>query len=893
MKKLVNGKKRTQMILIVIVAMLIFNFMIPNYSQAGLGGVLAKPFTDFFALIGDAITAGLQSFLVDGDFIKGNLLTNAFLISSEKQTSCGVYPKEYADINYNTTSGVTEHVFYMDDFDEEGPDLFNIKGSIAIPVTRYTPDSIFAGLVPAFDINFIDPTDWTEEKDDNNKQQFDTDVAEAMNERSIARKLHENIATWYVALRNLAIVGLMVILVYVGIRIVISSTASDKAKYKQMMMDWLVAMCILFCLHYIMSFTVTITKEINGAITGGKSTANVIPVTVYDGSSENPGNTPQVQFNTTITGLARFQSKLADMGSKILYTIIYLALVIYTCMFTFTYLKRTITMAFLTLISPLVALTYPIDKMNDGKAQAFNSWLKEYVFNALLQPFHLIIYTVFVSTAMNLAATNPIYAIVTLAFITPAEKILRKFFGFEKASTAGALGAAAGIAGGAAFMNIAKGIMAPKKGGGGSGGKGIKTKGIKGSTPSVGDAFGGGTSGKLDNNNSGATALDSANQKDKDNLAKSENAEALDELPAAASTEGMHQTDSGFYVPDRVPESDLTLGSNPSSSTDLEKETNGIHGAHGFEWTDDDTRGAGQYLGDAAKHGAAWIGANTGIGRGAVKFGRKVGARATKVRDIAKSKAQKAGDLGRRIVPKPFRNSARTIGGVAKGVGNVALQTGLSVGKAALKAAPGAMVGLAAGIAGDDLGDIMKYTAAGAALSSTIGSSSLAQAGSFVADTYNQGAHGSIEGQLEQRRRNFEKNESNQLLASSMFPNASKAEIKKKMRQASYYDSVGIEGKDAFKAAKLEDQLREKLMEKEGKNENDAAKLAQKQAAVIADIAQDYSKKDLKDKSEVMNLRNDLTTKLDKAGLKGKELSSTVENLVAEVKSFKKVSNNY
>ena len=53
-------------------------------------------------------------------------------------------------------------------------------------------------------------------------------------------------------------------------------------------------------------------------------------------------------------------------------------------------------MAFLTLIAPIVSLTYPIDKMNDGKAQAFNMWLKEYIFNALLQPFHLIIYFIFI-----------------------------------------------------------------------------------------------------------------------------------------------------------------------------------------------------------------------------------------------------------------------------------------------------------------------------------------------------------------------------------------------------------------------------------------------------------------------------------------------------------------
>lgn len=35
------------------------------------------------------------------------------------------------------------------------------------------------------------------------------------------------------------------------------------------------------------------------------------------------------------------------------------------------------------MIAPLVALTYPIDKVKDGKAQAFDMWFKEYTMNAI------------------------------------------------------------------------------------------------------------------------------------------------------------------------------------------------------------------------------------------------------------------------------------------------------------------------------------------------------------------------------------------------------------------------------------------------------------------------------------------------------------------------------
>ena len=44
------------------------------------------------------------------------------------------------------------------------------------------------------------------------------------------------------------------------------------------------------------------------------------------------------------------------------YEIIYIVLVMYTLIFTWTYVKRVVYMAFLTMIAPLVALTYPIDK---------------------------------------------------------------------------------------------------------------------------------------------------------------------------------------------------------------------------------------------------------------------------------------------------------------------------------------------------------------------------------------------------------------------------------------------------------------------------------------------------------------------------------------------------
>ncbi len=128
------------------------------------------------------------------------------------------------------------------------------------------------------------------------------------------------------------------------------------------------------------------------------------------------------------------------------YGLEFVILVAMTVFFTFTYLKRVLYMAFLTLMAPLVALTYPIDKITDGSAQGFDKWLKEYIFNLLLQPLHLLLYFILITSAFHWAGTNFLYSLVAIGFMIPAEKLLRGFFGFEKAHTPPVLGGAAGAA---------------------------------------------------------------------------------------------------------------------------------------------------------------------------------------------------------------------------------------------------------------------------------------------------------------------------------------------------------------------------------------------------------------------------------------------------------------
>ena len=83
-------------------------------------------------------------------------------------------------------------------------------------------------------------------------------------------------------------------------------------------------------------------------------------------------------------------------------TVVYCMLVWQTLGLVFTYFNRMLKLAFLTIIAPLVTITYSIDKMGDGKAQALGNWLKEYVYTILIQPFHCIVYMTLVDMGFKM-----------------------------------------------------------------------------------------------------------------------------------------------------------------------------------------------------------------------------------------------------------------------------------------------------------------------------------------------------------------------------------------------------------------------------------------------------------------------------------------------------------
>ena len=249
--------------------------------------------------------------------------------------------------------------------------------------------------------------------------------------------IQENIAMWYVSIRNLSITILVIIALYIAIRMLLSTTADGKAQYKTILLYWVQSLALIFVLHYIMIGIIAINNGLVKAIyNAGK---DVMP-------KEN------VDITNTILKRAVLDPRFTIGWAN---AVAFCVLMFITMMFFLLYLKRMLNAAFLIIIAPLITITYSIDKIGDGKSQALNSWLKEFAYNILIQPFHCITYLAIGSIGAKLmAGSKPgeeggiakiLIGMYFLSFIITSEGIVKKIFGIEANNIGTAVGEAAFI----------------------------------------------------------------------------------------------------------------------------------------------------------------------------------------------------------------------------------------------------------------------------------------------------------------------------------------------------------------------------------------------------------------------------------------------------------------
>lgn len=255
---------------------------------------------------------------------------------------------------------------------------------------------------------------------------FNINIFDLGNDKTNANyKIKESVIKWYGATRNLGITLSLLVLIYIGIRMAISTVASDKIKYKKMLIDWMTSFVLIFIMQYLLVFAMETSEGI----------LEIIPE-----QSENLENAI-IKGDGNLTSKSIQTKMQQNKGWNFATTcILYWMLVYYQLKFAMLYLKRLFSTSLLILIGPLVTLTYAIDKVGDNKAQGYSRWLKELLVNIYIQPLHAMLYVVFIGSAGEIAKYAPVFAILFLSALSRGEKIVKNVFNLRGLNSINSIG---------------------------------------------------------------------------------------------------------------------------------------------------------------------------------------------------------------------------------------------------------------------------------------------------------------------------------------------------------------------------------------------------------------------------------------------------------------------
>lgn len=166
------------------------------------------------------------------------------------------------------------------------------------------------------------------------------------NEDPVSGALKDQVAKYFYITRNISIGLMLLLLIYTGLRMAMVTIASDIAKYKTMIKDWVVSIIILFTLQYFMSGILWIGNQ------ASKICENVMTSMISDDD--------EYQIETSIFEQATLSTSKG--WSLVIPSIIYWLLTYYQIKFFLMYMRRLAMMAFLVTIAPFITVSYALDK---------------------------------------------------------------------------------------------------------------------------------------------------------------------------------------------------------------------------------------------------------------------------------------------------------------------------------------------------------------------------------------------------------------------------------------------------------------------------------------------------------------------------------------------------
>lgn len=221
---------------------------------------------------------------------------------------------------------------------------------------------------------------------------------------------------WYGIFRDIVVLVYLVMLLYIAVRILLSSTGKASQKYKEMLKSWVIGIIILFFFPYVMRYTII---------------ANNSLVAMIEDMSINNADGETMQFDTMLE-----VRREAEKNNNIVLILVYMIMLGQLIVLLGVYYKRVFMTAFLITIFPIVAGLYIWEKTAKGGSKALSAWTREFVVLVLTQSFHAVIYVVLVDGAYKAFSRsgNWFIFILSVMFLFEAEKIIRSIFGMKSSA---------------------------------------------------------------------------------------------------------------------------------------------------------------------------------------------------------------------------------------------------------------------------------------------------------------------------------------------------------------------------------------------------------------------------------------------------------------------------
>jgi len=296
----------------------------------------------------------------------------------------------------------------------------------------------------------------------------------------------DGVNKWYSVFNGIAIAGYLVILLYIGVKILLGVGSGKSAQFKELLLAWVTGLVLLIFFPYAVKYAIDVNNMLVAMIEDSKTTQFgiediddavdmsdfTLPDRVKEEDLKNLGSQmEQNPYGSNDNSYMAHMAKIAhENSSDIVSAVVYLIMVWQFIMLAILYYKRVFSIAFLVAIFPFVALSYAIDKIGDGHAGAFSTWTKEIMVNIFVQSIHALVY-VFVIGATYQGSTYSgdwLLSIIGIMFLFQGEEILKKMTGFGGQGTVRSLKQTAQravktvVATKAATMSIANNVVGAK-----------------------------------------------------------------------------------------------------------------------------------------------------------------------------------------------------------------------------------------------------------------------------------------------------------------------------------------------------------------------------------------------------------------------------------------------